>query len=91
MLSWLWLLSLAVPLLCVWLGSYLFWHATDRPHVFLQEPGVRDAGRGWSASRRATRALTPPQSQRNHDPERNLDRAAGGLDPNHKPTSIVLE
>ena len=40
MLSWLWFLCLAVPLSCVWLGSYLFWHATERPHVFLREPGV---------------------------------------------------
>ena len=40
MLTWLWLLCLAVPLSCVWLGDYVFWHVTDRPHVFLVEPGV---------------------------------------------------
>jgi hypothetical protein len=36
----LWSLVLLVPLICVWLGDYVFWTVTNRPERFLEAPVV---------------------------------------------------
>jgi len=40
MRAYLWLLCLLMPVSCVWVGAYVFWAATNRAWVFMQEPGV---------------------------------------------------
>jgi len=64
---WLWVAAAAMPTLCVLVGGWLFWLATDRPAVFVVEPGIAAMLALHVASPFAALALLAPAKLRTGD------------------------